>query len=74
MKARGDGLGFDLGRVEFELAAFTNLLLEKATARVDGKALHRCTVLLLVHCVAAMKAYHDQDVHWLYTPMYILYM
>lgn len=48
MKARGDGLRFDLGRVSFELAAGTNLLLQKATARLDGKALQRCTVLMLL--------------------------
>lgn len=41
MKARGDGLGFDLGRVEFEPVPSSGSLMQAMTARVDGKALHR---------------------------------
>ena len=44
VKARGDGLGFDLGRVEFELAPCSISLLttqQSATARVDGTTLHK---------------------------------
>lgn len=41
MKARGDGLGFDLGRVEFEPVPSSGSQMQSVTARVDGKALHR---------------------------------
>lgn len=44
MKARGDGLGFALGSVEFELSKLHMSGSQNATANVDGKPLHRCLV------------------------------
>ena len=44
MKARGDGLGFALGSVEFELSKLQMSGSQNATAKVDGKPLHRCLV------------------------------
>ena len=41
VKARGDGLGFDLGRVEFEAVPSSSSLTQSVTARLDGKALDR---------------------------------
>ncbi|DBA75445.1 TPA: hypothetical protein ACH3X1_010702 [Trebouxia sp. C0004] len=41
VKARGDGLGFDLGRVQFQLSAPLPSGSQSATAKVDGNLLLR---------------------------------
>lgn len=48
MKARGDGLGFDLGRVQFQLAAPLSSGSQAATAEVDGNPLLRCPAWLVM--------------------------
>ncbi len=46
VKARGDGLGFALGSVEFELSKPDSSGSQTAAAKVDRKLLHRCCVKL----------------------------
>ena len=48
MKARGDGLGFDLGRVQFQLSAPLPSGTQSATAKVDGNLLLRCPAWLVM--------------------------
>ena len=48
VKARGDGLGFDLGRVQFQLSAPMPSGSQSATAKVDGNLLLRCPAWLVI--------------------------
>jgi len=48
VKARGDGLGFDLGTVQFQLSAPLPSGSQSATAKVDGSPLLRCPAWLVM--------------------------